>query len=77
MSFCSGNEYNLPIDQNLYKLDFLINPFPLYQMVFLSTHLLVTCTEHFTTEIKQTCFFFPTPSVRDYANILKECTVWR
>lgn len=30
-------------------------------MVFLSAHLLVTCTKHNTTEIKQTCFFSPHP----------------
>lgn len=61
MSFCSGNEYSLPIDRNLYKQDFLINPFPSHQMVFLSAHLLVTCKKHYTTEIKRTCFLSPHP----------------
>lgn len=74
MSLCSGNEYNPPIDQSLYKQGFKTNPFPSHQMVFLRAHLLVTCTKHRMTEIKQNLSLLSTPNIQDYASILKECT---
>lgn len=77
MSLCSGNEYNLPIDQSLYKQGFKTNPFPSHQMVFLRAHLLATCTKHHTMEIKQNLSLLSTPNIRDYASILKECAAWK
>lgn len=68
---CSGNEYNLPIDQNLCKQDF-----PSHPMVFLSAHLLAACTKHSPAEMKPTCPFSARPHPR-YASMLKEGTGWK
>lgn len=61
MSFCSEHEYNLAIDQSLYKPDF-----PSHIMTFLSAHLPVTCTKYYATEtIQAHASFLPTPRIRD------------